>query len=57
MKNFTIILKPLYDLLKAEINSLEIKTPKEKQQQQQKNLQLDSCVQVKFTNNHQNKFK
>ena len=53
MKNFSIILKPLYDLLKVENNSLEIKALNRKRKQQ-KHLQLDSRVEIKFTNDHQN---
>ena len=53
VKNFSIILKPLYDLLKVANNSLEIKAPSRKRKQQ-KHSQLDSRVQIKFTNDHQN---
>ena len=53
VKNFSIILKPLYDLLKVENNSLEIKEPNRKRKQQ-KNSQLDSRAQIKFPNDHQN---
>ena len=47
VKNFSIILKPLYDLLKVENNSPEIKAPNRKRKQQ-KHSQLDPCVQIKF---------
>ena len=53
VKTFLIILEPLYDLLKVENNSLEIKAPNRKRKQQ-KHSQLDSLVQIKFTNDHQN---
>ena len=53
LKNFSIILKPLYKPLKVENSSLEIKAPNRKRKQQ-KHSQLDSCVQIKFTNDHQN---
>ena len=52
VKNVSIILNPLYDLFKVENNSLKIKAPNRKRKQQ-KHLQLDSCVQIKFTNDHQ----
>ena len=52
MKNFSIILKPLSDLLKGANNSLEIKAPNRKRKQQ-KHSQFDFCVQTKFTNDHQ----
>ena len=54
VKIFSIILKPLHDLLKVENNSLEIKAPDWKSKQQKHSL-LDSRVHIKFTNDHQNK--
>ena len=43
VKNFSIILKPLYDLLKVENNSLKIKEPNRKRKLQT-HSQLDSGV-------------
>ena len=54
MKIVSIISKPLYDLLKVENNSLEIKAPDRKSKQQKHSL-LDFRVHIKFTNDHQNK--
>ena len=52
MKNFSVILKPLSDVLKVANNSLEIKAPNRKRKQQ-KHSQFDFRVQTKFTNDHQ----
>ena len=49
VKNFFIILKPIYDLLKGGI-SKEIKPPKGKKKQQHKN----SRIKMNWTNEHQN---
>lgn len=52
VKNFSIILKPIYDLLKGD-SSQEVKTPKGKKKQQQKTAQLDSRIKINWTNEHQ----
>ena len=53
LKNFSIILKPLYDPLKVATNSLEIKAPNRKSKQR-KYSQFDFRVETKFTNDHRN---
>ena len=53
VKRFSIILKPIYDLLKGD-SSKEIKPPKGKKKQQHKTSQLDSRIKINWTNEHQN---
>ena len=52
VKNFSIILKPIYDLLKGD-SSKEITTLKGKKKQQHKLSQLDSRIKINWTNEHQ----